>query len=526
MDNLTTAIYVRVSTMKDSQKDSPEHQRGLCEEKARMLDLSVRYLYEDRDSGTSIVGRNEIQKLIKDAKNGLFQNIIFASLSRFSRDTLDSLNLKRVLVDALGIRVISIEEGYDSAKDNDELKFQIISAVNQKLSEQISLASKRGIRQSALKGNYTGSITPYGYKKVTIGDRKTLIPDEATKHIVQLIYRLYTTEKMGDKAIVNYLNNELEIPSYKGGKWGVSSIQRILKNEVYTGRNVFNKYEIKKVYNDINNMANRTKRQVMRKESKWERTDFQTHEAIVDDDTFELVQKIRFERGGGQRGGIRARVNVFAGMIFCKHCGSSMVVMKSKGRKTSKKGQEYRYLFCSKRRRQGDTGCINKLWIPYYDFRDAIIESVSVKLRKAIDIDQATERSKDRIIISNELEKNKEKDAKKLEKALENNRKLIFELRKLKMLGEVDEEQYLFEKELYEKDIATLQEQLRKTQDEHVKQMDLQIVYDEIRAGLEELVLLSSDNVDQLRLTLSKLIKKIVVSVDGEVEIYSVLGKV
>lgn len=63
-----TAIYVRVSTTKDSQKDSPEHQRGLCEEKARILDLDVQYSYEDRDTGTSIVAREEIQKLIRDAK--------------------------------------------------------------------------------------------------------------------------------------------------------------------------------------------------------------------------------------------------------------------------------------------------------------------------------------------------------------------------------------------------------------------------------------------------------------------------
>ncbi|MDQ0194575.1 hypothetical protein [Paenibacillus wynnii] len=52
------------------------------------------------------------------------------------------VNIKRILVDALGIRLISIEEGFDSFKDNDELKFQIISAVNQKLSEQISPSSK------------------------------------------------------------------------------------------------------------------------------------------------------------------------------------------------------------------------------------------------------------------------------------------------------------------------------------------------------------------------------------------------
>lgn len=64
------AIYVRVSTTKESQKFSPEHQRMDCEEKARQLSLKVReeYIYVDRDSGTSIIGRPSIQTLIEDAK--------------------------------------------------------------------------------------------------------------------------------------------------------------------------------------------------------------------------------------------------------------------------------------------------------------------------------------------------------------------------------------------------------------------------------------------------------------------------
>jgi site-specific DNA recombinase len=151
--NTRTAIYVRVSTTKESQKDSPEHQEGICREKARQLSLEVpeSNIYEDKDSGTNIINRPAIQQLIKDAQDRKFFIVIFASLSRFSRDTMDSLMLKRTLVDSLGVRLISLEEGYDSLIDGDELKFQIISAVNQKMSEQISLSSKRGIRQSALK---------------------------------------------------------------------------------------------------------------------------------------------------------------------------------------------------------------------------------------------------------------------------------------------------------------------------------------------------------------------------------------
>ncbi|WP_379159413.1 recombinase family protein [Paenibacillus sp. sgz5001063] len=517
-----TAIYVRVSTTKDSQKDSPEHQRGLCEEKARVLDLDVQYSYEDRDTGTSIVAREEIQKLIQDAKSKYFGTIIFASLSRFSRDTLDSLNLKRILVDALGIRLISIEEGFDSLKDNDELKFQIISAVNQKLSEQISLSSKRGIRQSALKGNFTGSVAPFGYRKIVSSDKKTLTPDENYSYIVEIIYHLYVSRKMGEKAIVQYLNKEMEIPSPKGGVWGITTIQRILTNEVYTGQNVFGKYEVKKVYNDINNMSDRSKKQVQREKEKWERSAEQTHEAIIDDETFELAQEIRLKRGGGRRGGVRNRVNVFAGIIFCKHCGASLVSCKGKSRKD---GPEYRYLICSTRRRKGETGCVNNAWIPYNNFRDTVINEVSKKLKRVINIETETMDSKDRIL-KKKPSIDLDKDLKKFEKAIQRNRKLLFELRKQNMLGEIDEEQYRFEKQEYEQEIASLQTQLTQSSQNKEEQINLDKIHDEIRAALETLVNLEFDRLDEMRIILSKLIEKLVVSVDGEVEIYTPLGQV
>lgn len=509
--------------MKDSQKDSPEHQRGLCEEKSRTLELNVQYIYEDRDSGTSIIGREEIKKLIKDAKAGLFNNIIFASMSRFSRDTLDSLNLKRVLVDALGLRLISIEEGFDSAKDNDELKFQIISAVNQKLSEQISLSSKRGIRQSAIKGNFTGSITPYGYVKVVVGERKTLVPDEDTKSVVQLIYNLYTTQKKGEKAIVNYLNEE-QIPAQKGGIWGLSSVQRILMNEVYTGENVFSKYEVKKVYNDINNMSDRSKKQVERDKSKWERSGFKTHEPIIEEETFNLAQELRLQRGGGKRGGIRNKVNVFAGFIFCAHCGSAMVSMKSKGVTSKKEGIEYRYLICSARRRQGEKGCINNLWLPYEEFRDNVIKDISEKLKKTINVEIVTEQQKGKIVLS--VETNYDKEIKKLEKNIEANRKLVFEIRKQKMLGEIDDQQYAYEKGIYEKEIDNQQVQLNKINQNVVEKVNLEKIYEEISAALNDLVNLRFDQFEEVRLLLQKIIKRILVSQNGNVDVLSPLGNI
>lgn len=508
------AIYVRVSTTKEAQKFSPEHQRMDCEEKAKQLNLTVgdSYIYLDRDSGTSIIGRPAIQNLIEDARKGYFKNILFSSLSRFSRDTYDSLGLKRILVDTLGLRVVSLDENYDSHFDDDEFKFQIFSAVNQKLSEQISISSRRGIRQSGMKGNFLGTIAPYGYDKVNLEDKKTIVPNEQAA-LVQLIFDMYINKKMGEKAITNYLN-EQSIPAYKGGKWGITSIQRILTNEVYTGKNIFNKYTVVKVYNDINNMSDRSKKLVQRTKDQWEDSGKITHEAIITDEIFRKAQDIRLERGGGKRGGVRNKVNVFAGIIKCKHCNSSMVIMKSKG-----KEYDYRYLVCSRRRRQGEGGCINDNWIPYYDFRGQLIASLSKRLREKI-------KSGRSISITKKIREGEEKRINKLEKQVQDNRRFLFEIRKQKLNGELDDAQYEFEKVQYEKEIKDCQDKLLKMKlDFEKKQDDFEQVKN-ISLSLDELSDLNQfTNVDKANMLLKKLVSQILVDKDNNIEIYSILGK-
>ncbi|MGR3765250.1 recombinase family protein [Rossellomorea sp. NS-SX7] len=521
MKDHITASYVRVSSTKVSQKESPEHQRMLCEEKAIKEGFEITYTYEDRSSGTSINGRKDIKKMLEDAKKGMFNTLLFASISRFSRDQLDAITLKRTLVDALGIRLISIEENYDSAVDKDELKFTLFAIMAQQQAEQISLSSRRGKRQSARKGNFTGSIAPFGYHKVVIEGKKTLIPNEYAE-IVKKIFHLYINENMGEQKIRLYLNKK-GIPSPRNGLWGVTSVQRILQNEAYTGRNVYNKYEVKKVYDDLKNMSDRKKRQVQKEKEEWNRNDEKNWEAIIDDDIYEEAQRLRLIRGGGKRGGPRQRVNVFGGFVFCGHCGSSMVSMKSKNGKNTKDGREYRHLVCSRRRRLGENGCDNKKYIPYYDFRDAVINEVSERLKKQIDIEkEINEHMSKQQPIKNSGSISKEKT--KHEKNIDINRKLLFELRKQKMLdGNIDKEQYQFEKEQYEKEIHTSQQRIKELETKIEKQENKEEFHKEIRLALEELSNLSFENFEELHITLKKLIEKLVVFSDKRIEIYTVL---
>ncbi|RSD20616.1 recombinase family protein [Mesobacillus subterraneus] len=136
VSNNIAAIYVRVAN-KNSHKDLFEYQKSLCEEIARMEDLETRpeFIYEDCAPGTSTAERKGIKSLLEDTKKGLFNTVICTSLSRFSRDALEAMIFKRQLVKEHNIRLITIEEGYDSKNEEEENEIisTIISAVNPKL---------------------------------------------------------------------------------------------------------------------------------------------------------------------------------------------------------------------------------------------------------------------------------------------------------------------------------------------------------------------------------------------------------
>ncbi|TVX97958.1 recombinase family protein [Cohnella terricola] len=517
------AIYVRVSTMKDSQKDSPEHQVAACKHYAEDMgwEISEDIIYEDRESGTNIIDRQAIQQLVRDAQRGTFQVVIFAALSRFARDIGDSIELKRTMVDALKVRIISIDDHYDSNRDG-EMLFSIIASINQSVSEQISRSSRRGKRESALKGNFTGSRAPYGYMREVRNGLKVLIPDEYQTNVVNTIFQLYTANKMGEKAIVAYLNDK-GIPSPKNGVWGVTTVQRMLQNEAYIGKNRSSKYETKKVYTNVNDLSERKKVQVQRPKSEWRYANkVTTHQGIIDEQTFQLAQSLRLERGGGERGGIKQKINIFAGIMKCAHCGSAMVSMRSKSKKTDKDGREYRYLICSRRRRQGDAGCNNDLSLPYYPFRDELMDTLSETLHSITSAEQLLEKHKGLIQINHS---DMESEMQKMQKRITDNRKYLFELRREKMSGNFhDEEQYNLEKGIYENEIIKCEKRLAELSEERRKKADLNELYEQVMELLDELLDMDFDSFDEMQFVLKKLLSDIKVDRSGDIQVITTFG--
>ncbi|WP_067617483.1 recombinase family protein [Alicyclobacillus acidiphilus] len=369
---MRAAIYIRVSTDHEEQKLSPDHQLMTCREYIEDIGLETddRLIYNDAGlSGTEMENRTEVRRLVADARNGRFDAVVFTAISRFARDLSDALALKKRLETVYGIRIISVEEGYDTAVDgrNSEMIFTVHAMVAAHKSHEMSKAIRRGLRQSAATGRHIGNVPPFGYVK-TAGKR--LVPDERTAPIVQEIFRLYLAG-VGSKAIAEELNRRgVPTASKSRGKgdtwWQASTIQRILRNPVYAGDLVANRWR-----NDVDirlsrQLDSKVKRQMMRDRDEWVVVR-NNHPALVDRAAFNLVQDTMDMKAKNK--GLRRTSNVLSGLMKCGACGGAVVVSGRSGRN----GQAYKYVGCAAVKRIGKHACANHSLVRYSDVLDAVL---------------------------------------------------------------------------------------------------------------------------------------------------------
>lgn len=310
------AIYARVSTGLDSQKDSIESQVSFFENLIKENDWELVDVYVDEGiTGTSTARRENLKRLLRDAKRGMFDTVLIKSLSRLSRDTEDSLNIVRTL-HSNNIIVSSSREG--EIKVNDEMMLTIISAVNQRQSEDISYNVSFGIATKSREGKFHGT-PPFGYDKVKPGK---LVPNPVHSQTVNLIFSLYLEKGMGVQAIANYLNEIGTPPPRKNAqKWHDSSIRKILKNRHYTGDLVQGRSKVDHKDKQFLQKKGYKKRQKI-DENDWIVVP-NTHEPLISREQFEAVQEKMKEkakrvfRGRGQK-------SLFARVAFCADCGAGM----------------------------------------------------------------------------------------------------------------------------------------------------------------------------------------------------------
>lgn len=230
---LRVAAYCRVSTDDEEQKTSYEAQIGYYTEKINSNpEWQMAGIFADEGiSGTQAQKRPEFLKMIRLCRQRKIDVILTKSLSRFARNTVDSLGYIRELR-ALGIAVISEKENINTLTAESEMLITIMSCFAQAVSESISKNVSWGVRQSFKNGNVPMQYARLlGYRKGHDGNAE-IIPEEA--EVVKEIYRCYL-DGMSMNLIADRLNEKGLTTKGGSSPYRKMVVQRILTNEKYTG---------------------------------------------------------------------------------------------------------------------------------------------------------------------------------------------------------------------------------------------------------------------------------------------------
>lgn len=351
------AIYLRLSKEDDdlscssgakSESNSISNQRKLIHDFMKSHpELELYDEYKDDGKSGSNFDRAEFQRMMKDIEAGKVNCVVVKDQSRFGRDYIDVGKYKEKIFPKLGVRFITINEGYDSlsATSSDDLAFTINSFVYDFYIRDISTKIRTNLTAKKQNGEYAGAFVAYGYVKDS-NDKSKLVVDQFAADVVRDIFR-WKIEGLSPQNIAVRLN-ELGIPSpaeykklsgsnYKTSfqtsskaVWSHVSVRRILKNEIYLGVMIQGKRTTPNY---------KTKTVVTKAESEWLRVEG-THEAIISVRDFELVQELLRDDTHCRAGDVT--VPVYAGRIYCGDCGAAAV------RKTvSYAGKRYVYYVCN-----------------------------------------------------------------------------------------------------------------------------------------------------------------------------------
>ena len=304
---LRTAAYARVSSGKDAMLHSLSAQvsyyNSLIQSNPEWLFCGV---YADEALTGTKDNRENFQRLLSECRAGNIDLIITKSISRFARNTVTLLETIRELKE-LSVDVYFEEQNIHSISPDGEFMLTLLGSYAQEESYSASENQKWRIRKDFEQGRL-GSITMLGYERSNDGTL-IIVPEEA--EIVRMIFNDFL-DGMGKNAIANKLL-AMGVPTKGGGVWTAWSIRRILRNEKYCGDILFQKSFRE---NHI------TKRKIENKGQLPQYYAEETHEAIIDKETFLLVQEQ-----------LRSQQNYFApdkpttntypltGMIHCGCCG-------------------------------------------------------------------------------------------------------------------------------------------------------------------------------------------------------------
>ena len=280
---LRVTFYARVSTDQDEQINSLENQVQYYTEliQSKKNWTFVPGYIDEGISGTSTKHRDDFNRMIRDAKAGLFDFIITKEISRFSRSTLDSIKYTQELLD-YNVGVFFQNDNINTLDTDSEFRLVIMAGVAQDEVRKLSERLKFGFKQAIKNGHVLGNDKLYGYDKK--GCVLTINEEEA--EIVRIIFDLYGNKHLGMRTISKELE-KLGYTSRQGNLFNTLTIRHMLENPKYKGWYCGNKTQT---------IDYRTKKKAFLDESEWIMYPDPTIPAIVSEDLWNRANALYKER--------------------------------------------------------------------------------------------------------------------------------------------------------------------------------------------------------------------------------------
>ncbi len=380
-------IYLRLSDEDEDKMNKCDDSESIKNQRLMLIsevNKNPNYILVDEYCDENLSGagtyRPEFERLIKDCEKGKIDIVMCKSQSRFSRDMeVIERYLHNKFVE-WGIRFIGIVDNADTSVSGNKKARQINGLVNEWYLEDVSKNIRSAFIAKMREGEYISPFASYGYE-VSKENNNKLVIDPVASEVVKDIYLLYL-KGYGLTGVAKNLNDrKIPCPSlykYQKGlklnvtsnrdresiKWTTNAIKTILTNELYLGHLIQGKRTTVSYKN--HKVKKKDKSLWIRKEN--------THEAIIDLDTFKAVQ-LEMKRRTKAKTNLGV-VHLFSGKVYCKECGKYL---------RKKNSARHEYLVCSSNL-DGYSDCVNKKSIRYDVLESIILDEINKKINDYYDL--------------------------------------------------------------------------------------------------------------------------------------------
>ena len=339
-------LYLRLSREDEEStaiSESIINQKDFLTEYAISNSINIiDYYIDDGYSGTNF-DRPDFNRMIEDIEKGRINTVITKDLSRLGRDYISTGHYIEKYFPSKNVRYIAINDGVDTYVENNNDMTPFKAVINDMYAKDISKKVRTAITTKKLKGQFIGSVAPYGYKK-SEKDKNKLEIDEETACIVRRIFKMFA-ENGSVMGIAKQLSLE-KIPTPSEvkklaatqkqfrGVWNDVIIKRILTNPTYIGNLTQNRS--KKVNYKVDKQHSISKENWIIIEN--------THEPIISKEDFEIVQNLMSKRNYVKQD---RKPHLLSGLAFCGDCGKPMTFS------TEKRNPKRVYMRCSTHKKYG-----------------------------------------------------------------------------------------------------------------------------------------------------------------------------